>query len=357
MRWLEPGDVLFHGTSSEEPFEADQETPDGPAWFTESEAVAQRFTDWSGGPRPRILAYRVLAKPRLLLWETDADIGKVIDEDYISEYDNRELAEAVCDAGYDGWTCPNNYPEGGADIMLCAPEDWLELVGLQDEEEANPDDLGLVEVDELGVRFAGGGSMTIPDFLESQESAAAWALENVDVDVGAAKTLDDLYELLDDPADPDEDYHLFEQQADAERIIDAAADYSAFAREVYSRGEPITGYRAVRVVGATTVRLDRLGKYWSRFRSGAQVLGRVPDLEAKTDVILTGLILPDDVDWAHGFVSYCYYGSDQWEVPALADAPITVLAVDDVLQEPPVLGNTGPFEHDTGWEPNAREAA
>jgi hypothetical protein len=330
MRWLEPGDVLFHGTSSEEAFEEDQETPDGPAWFTESEAVAQRFTDWSGGPRPRILTYRVLAKPKLLLWETDADIGKVVDEDYISEYDNRELAEAVCDAGYDGWTCPNNYPEGGADIMLCAPEDWLELVGLQDEEEANP--------------------VGAPAFLASHEAAVAWALEWVDVDVGEAKTLDDLYELMDDE---DADY---EMRAAAESIIDAASDYSDFAGEAYRRGEPLTVYRAVRVVDAPAIRLDRLGKYWSRFRSGAQVLGSVHDSEAKTDVILTGLILPDDVDWAHGFVSYCYYGDDQWEVPALADAPVTVLAVDGIPQDQPVLGNTGPFEHDTGWKPNARAA-
>lgn len=187
--------------------------------------------------------------------------------------------------------------------------------------------------------------MTIPAFLTDPEEAVAWAIANVDIDVGDAKTLDDLYDLL----DADDEDSIW-QQADAERLI-GAADYSSFAQEAFRAGL-VTIYREVRVTSVEKVRFDRLGKYWSRYPEGAGVQGQVYDPEATTNVVLTGQIEPENIDWEHGLISFCYYGEDQWEVAAMADAPILVTHTDGQKLEPPVLGNVGPFESDVGWRPN-----
>ncbi len=130
---LAPGTLLYHGTQAPEDFEH----PDGPAWFTTSEAVARRFVGWNrvaGEARPRLLVYRVTAPLRdLILINGQRDMQAMMDhlagvEGDLDHASPRELAEEVCQSRYNGWHIRANYPDGGSDTLLCDPEDWLELV-------------------------------------------------------------------------------------------------------------------------------------------------------------------------------------------------------------------------------------
>lgn len=117
---LTRGTQLYHGTSADEDFSI----PNGPAWFSDAEAVAHNFQRWHTGPRPRILQFWVADRPELLLIRSQTDFDAFEDEHEELPNDPAEMAETVCRAGYDGWIIPNNYPEG-ADILLCRPERWL----------------------------------------------------------------------------------------------------------------------------------------------------------------------------------------------------------------------------------------
>ena len=130
------GKILYHGTSSFEDFEHDgYGTPDGPAWFSDGIEVAEYFKSWGSGPRPRILKYRVVARPNLFKFRDMKAIAKRIGlprEEYVFEcnlenYEPGFFVEKICSIGYDGWIIPDNYPEG-ADIVICEPERFLELV-------------------------------------------------------------------------------------------------------------------------------------------------------------------------------------------------------------------------------------
>ena len=121
---LPAGTTLYHGTRAPERFTV----PDGPAWFSESRAVAEHFIEWQkfvGRMRPRIGTYRTTRELRLVtltegmdeFWES---IG-------CTRGSTSEMAEAVCSAGYDGWRA-NNYPNGGDDTMLCDTSS-LEFLG------------------------------------------------------------------------------------------------------------------------------------------------------------------------------------------------------------------------------------
>lgn len=119
------GETLYHGTASEEEFEHDSDAPDGPAWFSDSASVARRFSRWHyrPGSSPRVLLYRVTQDPELFVWEYEAQMDELLGENW-RDMAVPELADAICDAGYDGWIIPHNYPDG-ADIMLCEPSDFL----------------------------------------------------------------------------------------------------------------------------------------------------------------------------------------------------------------------------------------
>ena len=129
---LEIGQELYHGTSSEERFEENEDnygTPTGPAWFSESRQVAHEFAGHREGDDPRIITYRVINVPNLFLIEEIDDLRKIVEfgDEWWEDMGVDEVAEAVLDAGYDGWVMPTNYPTG-ADIMIGEPEDFLEYV-------------------------------------------------------------------------------------------------------------------------------------------------------------------------------------------------------------------------------------
>ena len=121
------GDILFHGTSSTELFEKYDGTPDGPAWFSDTVAVADHFKNWHKGPNPRVIKYRVVAEPNLCIIQYENAIRDLVGDDMFEEgLEVEDLVDAVQDAGYDGWFMPDNYPDG-ADIMILYPESFLEF--------------------------------------------------------------------------------------------------------------------------------------------------------------------------------------------------------------------------------------
>jgi hypothetical protein len=140
MAGLAKGTLLYHGTRVPEDFDY----PDGPAWFSTSEGVAQQFISWhevGGDRRPRIYTYRVTRRiPRLPLIEGSHTWSRFLDTlpggaDEIQWQGPRDMAQIVCDEGYSGWHIAHNYPDGGSDTMLCDPEDWLELVEVEEHED------------------------------------------------------------------------------------------------------------------------------------------------------------------------------------------------------------------------------
>ena len=127
---LAAGTTVYHGTRSEEEFE----DLNGPAWVSQDRGVAEEFVEWhDAGGAPRILEFKTVNDLTLALFESSQDIEDFV-EGVLGEPDGymspMELAEMVCDEGYDGWIIPNNYGSSD-DTMLCNPERDLELVGIE----------------------------------------------------------------------------------------------------------------------------------------------------------------------------------------------------------------------------------
>lgn len=128
------GSLVYHGTSADEEFERDEDLR-GPAWVSDSRIVAESFVGWNTGSRPRVLTYRVIAEPKLVVAVGEGefqDMLEWIDEETglsMSEgWDPHELAEAMCSIPrVDGWHLPLNFPKG-SDTLLCEPGRFLELV-------------------------------------------------------------------------------------------------------------------------------------------------------------------------------------------------------------------------------------
>jgi hypothetical protein len=148
---LRKGTLVYHGTSYLDDFDM----LEGPAWVSDSYAVAKEFIGWAGGEgTPRILTFKIVAPPSLVLIQKLRDAenlavwlgekyGLGSGEDFGASIS--ELAKDLCSVGrregIDGWHVPNNYPGGGpgawtsgargSDTMICAPERFLELVSVE----------------------------------------------------------------------------------------------------------------------------------------------------------------------------------------------------------------------------------
>lgn len=119
MTTLKAGTVLYHGTA-ESDFDESDDSLDGPAWLTDSPAVAERFARRNAsGPdsRPRVLSYTLEVDVELHLIRSKADTEELTAEHGISFFGVEEMRDSVADSGISGWVIPNNYPEG-ADILI-----------------------------------------------------------------------------------------------------------------------------------------------------------------------------------------------------------------------------------------------
>lgn len=125
---LKVGSLVYHGTSAEDDFE-DLDRGE-PVWVSNSRDVAEWFANRMGESRPRVLVFRVTRAPKLAMVDSGADWQNL--KDYYDEHEDQyALAEAMCNAGADGWHITNNYPTG-SDTLLCNPSDWLEFVRVEE---------------------------------------------------------------------------------------------------------------------------------------------------------------------------------------------------------------------------------
>jgi len=125
------GTTLYHGTQAPEDFVI----PDGPAWFSDSETVAEDFVGWNEWPeegrhRPRILTYRVIEPIELVRISDTPSLMALLESIGSDVASGVEMAEDVC-RHYAGWHIPHNY-FAGSDTLICYPDDYLELVEERD---------------------------------------------------------------------------------------------------------------------------------------------------------------------------------------------------------------------------------
>jgi hypothetical protein len=122
------GSELLHGTGVEEDFEV----PDGPAWFTDDEATAAMYSKWSEVERPRVLRYRVIEPVTLpLIVGNDEEDRFAAATGIDPRVDYVEFAREACRLGIAGWWSEHPGKKHGADVMLCRPEQHLQLLGLR----------------------------------------------------------------------------------------------------------------------------------------------------------------------------------------------------------------------------------
>jgi hypothetical protein len=138
---LEPGTILYHGTSEPRRFE-EAGPPLRPAWFTRdldvAATVARRRMLWEPGQQPRVLVYRVERAIELPLLRENADLKRWLGRTGRRSARTYELAFVACEKKkLPGWIVPANYarrdslfPWGGDpicrevretcdDILLC----------------------------------------------------------------------------------------------------------------------------------------------------------------------------------------------------------------------------------------------
>lgn len=123
-RSLPVGTDLFHGTGAK-----GFVIPRGPAFFSDTYSVARTFALWRQSKKPRVLQFEVTDEiPKLLLIESTEDFDKLAEEQGMDPVPDTEgRIRMVCNARYDGWIIPNNYPDG-ADIMVCEPARWIKFL-------------------------------------------------------------------------------------------------------------------------------------------------------------------------------------------------------------------------------------
>jgi len=163
-------------------------------------------------------------------------------------------------------------------------------------------------------------------FLSTPEQAWEWAKENVDVEVTEDTLQEDLLS--------DSERAILEIQLD--NYQEKAALYSNKYNQIKNAGRVVV-YRGVRVVSMDDIDWSNIGTHWSFEKSGAGVYGEVRRHVRRRglDVLLTGLINAEDIDWEYSFTSFMYYGEEQWECSLNDGATVIVTHInDEKLSEP-----------------------
>lgn len=160
-------------------------------------------------------------------------------------------------------------------------------------------------------------SPTDGHFLETVESAIEWALENV--------------------GDAEQDYPP--GKSTFSRVLrdkkeEEVAEYVDQFHEAM-RSDRVTIWRRLEIPAdqdpMDAIDWENLGIYWSFRESGAGVYAG--HLAGPTDeVTIVATVMPADIDWEHGFTSFWYYGTEQFECALKPGAEIRVLRVEDTQQ-------------------------
>lgn len=118
MITLKAGMQLFHGTDNDD-FEEAEDRLNGPAWLSDSKAVAQYFATRSGGwgGTKRIITYTLAEDVKLHHIRSGREMLNFSEEHNIDTGGVEEMRESVEDAGIPGWVISSNYPEGD-DILI-----------------------------------------------------------------------------------------------------------------------------------------------------------------------------------------------------------------------------------------------
>ncbi len=89
------------------------------------------------------------------------------------------------------------------------------------------------------------------------------------------------------------------------------------------------------------VDVEEIGHYWSAEESGAGSYGK--HSSGGVDILLRGTVAFEDIDWEHGFTSFCYY-PDQLEIAVKHNANIVLTGIEGHKIDPPVVVNSGSAE-------------
>lgn len=157
-------------------------------------------------------------------------------------------------------------------------------------------------------------SPTDGHFLSTVENAIEWALENV--------------------GDAEQDYPAGDSgyaKALREQKEEEVAEYVDQFHEAM-RSHRVKIWRGLEIPAGEdptdAIDWDNLGIYWSFKEYGAGVYAG--HLAGPTDrVTITALVAPADIDWEHGFASFWYYGTEQFECAVKPGAEIEVLRIED----------------------------
>lgn len=97
-------------------------------------------------------------------------------------------------------------------------------------------------------------------------------------------------------------------------------------------------YRAIWADSIDDIDFDDIGIFWSFEKSGAK-----PQNKKSGDqiFILTATVSPHQLDWESGFLSYFYYGEDQWEANLGLNEEITINEINFKPLENPIIAKTG----------------
>lgn len=173
----------------------------------------------------------------------------------------------------------------------------------------------------------------MPTFLASPDNALAWA-----------------YEQRTGPNRPSD-------EEEAAQLLSLASAYVRRAQKAFAEGT-VRLYRAVllpkRVPWRESLRLDRLGLYWSLRRAGARVYytpnGDTAGDESIPGTVLVGQVRPQGINWQESLLAFLNYGEDEWEARLNHDVPVEILAVGKEVLRVPMVGSSGPSN--SRWRPN-----
>lgn len=154
-------------------------------------------------------------------------------------------------------------------------------------------------------------------FLDTPESAYRWAVDNLPDFATYEEAVEEMGE---------DSFEARQAEVDEERYRERADLYSQRYNAVKDL-PTVEIYRIVNVHGVGDIDWDAIGTYWSFRRGGVGSYGHV-EIVGGRDVLVVGEVSPKDIDWEHGFMSFLWYGPEQWEAAIKPGVPVHIIEID-----------------------------